>query len=315
MNDPIARLRHADPAPESNLAQISSNAWARIQDGTTAEPRTVTASVPSTEPAHRGIGRRGILAAGAAVLLAGGGAAYAAITSYTKVMQVVCLPDGPGEQEIITPVLTGDPIADCASAMESQGLSPIADPVAYGKPSYLYVVPGDDVPTDVEPLTTQYAIDPKMVELEASVADFVDGGMAPCRTVAEQQAWAQGELERLALRDWSVRLADGAVNDHDSPCSTVLIDNDQSLLIHATPADDTFSGGTWELADELRAQISESCLSLEEARAIVSKALAARDAGPSHLTTIEDQDVDCARVDAEIGGDIQITVYGPSTTG
>ena len=64
----------------------------------------------------------------------------------------------------------------------------------------------------------------------------------------------------------------------------------------------------------LQAGITDRCVSLAEARAVADEALTAID-GPFPTTSVPDESVACARVDLFVGGNVQVTVHGPTAAG
>ena len=311
MTDPMTRLRATDPVPRSRLPRVDADVWATLGDGITATAPGPDGAREDTPRTRRRLGKRGAIAVGVAVALAGGGVAYATIAQRYSEDQVACQP-ADADGRVVVPQLTGDPIADCDTALRAEGAEPIANPVAYQDPrqNAVVVVPSDRVPDGVTPLDSRYRMsEPQALEVQQSIMDFVDGGNSTCRTVPEQVGWARAELDRLGLGDWSVVVHGSSA----APCSTIGADVSGVLMVIPTadPVEDVFMDGDWPLADELRAAISDRCLSVDEARAAADEAIARAYADTVPTTSVADETADCARVDATIGGDVRVTVYGP----
>ncbi|WP_245885930.1 hypothetical protein [Xylanimonas oleitrophica] len=63
--------------------------------------------------------------------------------------------------------------------------------------------------------------------------------------------------------------------------------------------------------DRLRTGITEQCLSLADARAVADGVLDELELEPFPTTSIVDEAAYCSRLDVMIGGNAQVTVYGP----
>ena len=316
MTDPMARLRATNPVRQSELPPVSTGVWSAMQDTIASTTRGPGRSQPPT-PRKKRLGKRGTLSIGLAVLLIGGGAGYAGIEGWFG-----GTPQGPNcladwsdrDTAVIGSWLTGDAIADCDTLMRDAGLAPIEDPVAFTLQDYTYVTPAGQVPSGAHVLASGVAVTPQALEMRQSASDFVDGGNAACRTVPEQVEWARAELERLGLQGWSVVRADH--QDPDAPCSWADA-QEPGVVTVGSGADplDTFAAGAWPLADQLRTRIADRCLTAGEAKRLGEElymtysSVGADDTLTA--TAITDDASDCARVDAGIGGSVQITVYGP----
>ncbi|MFE5309529.1 hypothetical protein [Isoptericola sp. NPDC056605] len=246
--------------------------------------------------------------------LALGGVAYAAIVQEPTGV-VSCRPDGGSETNgaLSTPLATGDPIADCANALEDAGNPDIKNPVAYQDGSLIVVVPSNLVPDGVTPIDSRYVVRPEVRELESSLQDWVDGGYV-CRDVDEQRAWAEGELKRLGLDDWSVVRAPDSVNDSSKPCALITDETKGVLQIRAAEDQHSivFEDGEWPLSDDLHAAFKGDCLSLDEAGKLADELISKYYEETWPTTLVPDETSSCARVDATIGGDVQVIVYGPT---
>ncbi|MFB8230737.1 hypothetical protein [Cellulosimicrobium sp. NPDC055967] len=329
MTDPMMQLRSVDPARRAGLGAVDEAAFAALREEilmtTTLDTATTAPAAPPSR--RRRLGRRGAVALGLATVLAGGGVAYAAVQAFrgSSGEGVTCVsawsPDVADGLDVDAagPWLTGDPYADCTTLLAEQGLPPIEDPVAFAWDGQTYVAPADQVPDGVERLEGRSAVDPAVVELQQSVTDRVDGGASTCRTVAEGVAWAEDELDRLGLDDWSVEERDALPEPvgEAQVCAEVAVDvGGRAIVVGGT----TGSDGILEdplvagIVAALRSGITDRCVSLDEARVVADDALTAVD-GPFPTTSVPDESVTCARVDLVVGGSFQATVYGPTTAG
>lgn len=340
--DPMDRLRSVDPARRVDLSRVDPGALRAVREGITMTVREPETADGASEARTRrglgrlGLGRRGTIAVGLSVVLAGGSLGFAA---YHQLFRggladgINCLSSWEG-QSVSTdgPPLTGDPIADCATYMAGSGVAPLVDPVAFTYQGMLYVTPRDQVPEGAELLP----VDPQAAharELEASLHDMVDGGRSACLSTEDAEAMAAGEISRLGLTGWAVDVDDTVVEaQYARPCADVSADTRSKtvrVLPHRNdvPGDNPLLTG---LVTDLRTGVAGQCLSLADARAAADAALVTADAviaaanpgqdvtvsgGTAHwpTTSVLDESASCARVDLEVGGSVQVTVYGPTT--
>ena len=278
-----------------------------------------TVSGPARQGARR-LGRRGALAAGLSVALVGGGVAFAATqlwsdeeTSATANMGIECTTVFGETQGAVAPTLTGDPVADCARVRAEAGLDPIADPVAFIVDGAMYVTPEDQVPEGADLLEIDLAAAAAIRELQASLRDVVDGGAAQCLTPSDAVPFVEGELARLGITGWSVRVADRGDEADALPCALVEIDADpRTVAIYPGMEPPTEEWMPAEILEPLRG-IGAQCLTVDEAYAVGEAALGAQEHFPT--TRVVDEGVACARVDLEVGGSYLLTVYGPTSVG
>lgn len=333
MSDLMKRLSAADPARRAPLDAVDEAAFAALReeitmtstDGATA-PALPTADDPL--PRRRRLGRRGAVAIGLAAVLTGGGVAYAALQAFrgSSGEGVTCVHvwnDDTAEGLNIDAAgswITGDPYADCTSLLAEAGLPPIEDPVAFAWDGQTIVAPADQVPEGVQRLEGTQAVDRGVVELQRSVADTVDGGRSGCRTVPEAAAWAQGEIERLGLQDWTVitpksEPAPDAEPGAAPPCSDGEVsvrDRQVQLVASEDPFERLHGPGDDPAIDALRERIVDECVSLDEARAVVHEVYADMEYEVP-TTEVVDDGAPCARVDLVEGGTTEAFVYGPGS--
>jgi hypothetical protein len=261
---------------------------------------------------------------GLAGVLAGGGVAYAAIQAYfgADTEGVTCMTTWKDSAleglhvDASGPWLTGDAIADCTTMLAEAGLPPVEDPVVFEHDATVYVTPADQAPDWIEPIDSAAgpAVDAATIELRLSVADRIDGGNGTCRSIDEATAWAQSELDRLGLADWTVKPV-GAPSA-DQPCSSLSAHEVGTVEVAPSIEPDSLysSPDVDPIVDALRRDIAGQCLPVEQARSVVDEALASLE---HHwpTTTVVDESAECARADLAIGGSPQVTVYGPTSAG
>jgi hypothetical protein len=332
MTDEMKQLKAADPVRRVDLDAVDPAAFAALReeitmtgtqlDGAAAEREAAGTTAPGAR--RRRLGRRGAIAVTLAGVLAGGGVAYAAIQAYLGegAEGVTCVSTWDDraleglDADAAGPWLTGDAVADCTSLLAAEGLPPIGDPVAFEHDGQVYVTPADQAPDWIEPIDSSAgpAVDAKVIELRQSLADQVDGGRSTCRTLDEGVAWAQSELDRLGLQDWTVETT-GTVSA-EQPCSGMSAEDSGTLQV--TPAEDPADlygdPVVTPVVDALRSDIAEQCLTADQARAVADEVVASLQ-GPNPITTVVDESAECARVDIAVGGMAQVTVYGPTTVG
>lgn len=324
MTDPMQRLRAADPARRAPLDDLDPAGWTALRDGVLATGPAApgaAAGAPARGARRWRLGRNTTIALGVGIALTAGGLATIPGFFGGAGDGPNCLRTWGDAAEVTGPWLTGDPVADCRTLWAEAGIEPPGDLVGFTVQGLAFVAPADEVPQGATSLDGAPILTPAEVELQQSGFDTVDGGMV-CRTVDEEAAWAQAELDRLGLATtWTVRI-DGYPDEprysedgFDRPCAGV--DTMQHGLVSVYPAQDAekelFFDGNWR-AHLLREQITDRCVTVEEARAVADTMLAQEE---HHwpTTTVVDESADCARVDLSIGGSIQVTVYGPTTVG
>jgi hypothetical protein len=212
--------------------------------------------------------------------------------------------------------LTGDAVADCTTLLAEEGLPPVDDPVVFEHDGQVYVTPTDEAPDWIEPIDTEAgpAVDPALIELRQSLGDHVDGGNGACRSLDEGVAWAQSELDRLGLDDWTIETLGTA--SAERPCTGIAAVEDETVVVAASEDPDLILSGPEvdQVVGALRSDIVEQCVTVEQARAVADEALGSlRGSGP--VTTLVDESAECARVDVFVGGGVNVTVYGPTTVG
>lgn len=316
--DVIAELRAQDPARRARLDAVDPGALDALREGITMTDRGTTERESARQGVRR-LGRRGVLVGGLAVVLAGGGVAYAASQLWgdaagtaTNAMGIECQEvfgvGYPNEGATVSATLTGDPVTDCATTRHADGLAPIADPVAFAYDGVVYVTPRDQVPDGADVLEVDAAVVVAVRELRASLADTVDGGLARCMSADDAVNWVNSELERLGISGWSVEVVHGSDDEGRYECADFFVDPGVVSV---------FPGLTPRFPDDpvvtaLRG-IADQCLTVDQAYDVAEAALGQEDHWPT--TRVVDEDAECARVDMEGGGSTLVTVYGPTSVG
>lgn len=321
--DAIAELRAHDPAGRVRLDAVDPGALRALREGITmtdrrtdpvAERRT---GAPGRRP--RRTSRRGVAALGLGVALVGTGVAYAASqlwtdaeTTATNPMVIDCQEVfGQADGAVAGRTLTGDPVADCATARADADLAPLVDPVAFLVDGALFVTPRDQVPDGADVLDVDVAEAARIRELQASLGDPVDGGWARCLPAGDAVAWATAELDRLGLAAWSVEVVHGSDDEGRFPCSMLMAgDEPQTVQVYPGQQPRYDDAGPDPDLEALRG-IGAACLTVDEALAVAEATLA--DEEGATTVRVLDASASCARVDLEGGGSTVVTVYGPTT--
>lgn len=281
------------------------------------EPQPATDAAPVVAPKRRHR-RRAILASVATVAMLGGGAAWAysnyaawytsgPLDGYTCMTTWAAVGDpGHTAEQYGGPAMTTDPVADCDSYADVTGKPRIVDPVAVRWQDSLVVGPRAGLPADAVPIGTTE--DSRVFELEKSLEDYVDGGLSQCFDETTGTAFAHSELDRLGLADWTVKTTEQDAGP--GQCALLLVPDPGVIEVRAN----FYSSSEFDsskLIPLLRSKIAEQCLSLPEAKAVVDDALA--DDHHWATSTQVDPAAACTRVDLNVGGSIQVFLYGPET--
>lgn len=327
--DVIAELRGQDPARRAHLDAVDPGALVALREGITmtdrgtTEVRNARAAVPARQGARR-LGGRGALVGGLAVVLAGGGVAFAASQIWsdeegaaTNGMGIQCRElfdvGYPNEGATIAGTLTGDPVADCQSARAEEGMAPLVDPVAFEYDDALYVTPRTEVPAGADVMDVDAAQAAVIRELQASLGDVVDGGAARCLSADDAPAWVEGELARLGLTGWSVEVR-AAVGLEGATCAELVVGEVPHTVQVLPDADVAVEGWLDETEIAAYRAIATSCLAVDAAYEAAVAAVGDQPHPP--VVRMVDEAASCSRIDVEeLGGGPQITVYGPTSVG
>lgn len=326
--DVIAELAGQDPARRARLDAVDPGALVALREGITMTDRAaadVRDASRHPEPQRvRGLSRRGAVVGGLAVVLAGGGVAYAASQLWSDEEGAATNPMGiecqevfgvgfPSEGAVVASTLTGDPVADCQIVRADEGLDPIVDPVAFVLDGTAYVTPRDQVPAGADVLDVDPALAAVYRELQASIGDVVDGGLARCLSADDAAGWLETEFTRLGLSGWSADVVHGADDEGSAPCAGFSVgDVPQTVQVHPEMEPRVED---WLPAAELEAYraIPASCLTVDQAYEAAVAAVGDQPHDP--VVRVVDESAACSRIDVEMrGGGPLVTVYGPAST-
>jgi hypothetical protein len=298
--DYIRGLRPSISPPSRQLVETERNRLMTIIDRA-AEHEPIVPTRPM---------KRWLVPGAAVAALATAAAGYALTRDVGTTTEVSC-PDG------IVDAVTGDPVADCASLWRQQNGTEPPPLVAYdNQRGGIEVVLADaEVPGDWTPLDAGVTQDPRLIELDAALADYGDGLNAECYTPAAAQSLAEAALQRLGLTDWSVRI-DPDRNGGDGTCTIHVLDPDTKAVVlfgletGTPPADTPFA----RLASSVQEEIDDQCLTLQEAvdavRRIASDLGIDETTGELIVHSLPDASATCSRTDVNVGGRIEVTVRG-----
>ncbi|GIL34027.1 hypothetical protein [Phycicoccus sp. DTK01] len=328
MNDHevMTALRSARPVDDETLSAVADrHALQALREGITMTDRHAP---PTVETPRRGrrLGGRGLTAGTLGLVLVGGGVAVA-----TNAWDRGPLLDGincgtalevsDGEVTLVGsvsgPSRTGDDVADCAALRSDAGMPPLADPEALTIGGVRYVVARAGVPAAARPssVATVAEVDRAAhVALDAALADWVDGPQGGCFTATEAERYARGALGRAGLSKWTVRVvASGAVGS----CAGVEVGAD-GRSVEVTPGareriergSGTVDETVLDAAEGLRRALAGRCLGVGEAETAARGVVGST----GRVVAVADDSLACADIDLVVGGAMEVTVRGPSSS-
>ncbi|MGB8652386.1 MAG: hypothetical protein WCD35_17195 [Mycobacteriales bacterium] len=218
--------------------------------------------------------------------------------------------------------ITGDPVADCAAEYARlNGRAPSLLGYSSGTSS-IFVIPSTwTAPSDWRPLPTTFRVDAKRLELAQRLDDLVAGPPSTCMSHDTAEERIISYESELGLTGWATKRLPTSDADGSTSCAYALVDDNGSNTVligahqyekgQATP-------GTPDLAHliaELRTQISQRCLSLEDAQHAVRQALghAGVNLKDAKLPAALDPSARCTRVVLVPAGLTVIVLRGPQT--
>lgn len=316
-HDAIADVRQLAVIDREQLASswADSEAKMAIFQEITATPVELADSPthnPRTSPSRRPVVLAATLAALSLATIAG---AVVFLTADASTSVGCHTPDG---AVAVVGAVTGDPVADCSRLWtELTGTSP-PTLIAYDNTSGgIEVVPADtEVPDGWRKLDPGVVQDPGAIELEAALADYIDGLHSDCYRSDAARRLASGELDRLGLGEWTIDTERGEA-DGAGTCTYYYLDPSRQRVV-LIPMDGLVSPDETPhtiLADQLRHALSSRCLSVDEAAAQTRQL--AIDAGLDDpnlvIHKLVDDTADCTRADMNIGGRTAIYLHGPAS--
>ena len=331
MNDHelMQALRDTRRVDDAGIATVTDrHALGALREGILMTDRHTP---PTVEAPRRGrrLGRRGLVSGVLALALVGGGAAYAAYTQWYVGGGgdgLTCMTtwqdplEGDGVLDATGgPPLTGDPVADCQRYQQLSGKPPIVDPVAFERDGAVFVTPREQAPKDGRDLETTAAERAAGMRLDAALDDWVDGGRSRCYDRATAVPFMQAQITRLGLTGWSTKVMPDNRPYEDGPCGffdtdpatrTAMFFPDREADPSIRKPDKDVASFVYDVRDALREGIADTCVSADEAEAVVERALGSQHHWPT--TVVADDRARCASIDLQVGGSIQIWVYGPA---
>lgn len=273
-------------------------------------------AAPTQPPARHRMPRRSLVLATVLTILsiaAVGGAAVRWLAEQTT--SVACHTDD--SSVLVVDSVTGDPVEDCQAAWRDAGLQPPAL-IAYdnGHGGIAVLPAGEEAPAGWEPLEPGVVQNPRLIQLEAALADYGSGLHAECHLLSQARTLAQREIDRLELEGWTIRAERGEA-DGTETCTYFFLDPEQQAVVlipmqGLVAPDAPFT----VFARDLARTLEEDCLPTTEA-AQVTREVAAR-AGVNDtgliIHEVTDDTLDCARSNVTVGGRVEVTIRGPETT-
>ena len=264
-------------------------------------------------PLRRGLPRRWIAAAVAVAGVAGAGSIAWAVTGADQSARfgttIEC-----GLNTYI-PVESGDPIADCQSAMSRQGSVPPLD--GWLTPDGLVAVlpVGVSPPAGSTPLPAGFSFDKSILYVNDVLSDEASPIVTSCTTAAQAHQYAVSQLALAGLSGWDVQVDSTGAGS----CAGYVgyLDTEDGTAVLQSVGIDTGQGSDLRLDEALRAQLQGSpgaCATRDDAVADV-------EADAQHLGIPADSyqvnvagavgggGPSCAIVTIDPGGSIEATVW------
>jgi hypothetical protein len=305
---------------------VDRHALSALREGLTMTDRDQT---NTTEAPRRGrrLGRRGATAGVLAVLLVGGGAAYAVsqlddgpTLDGLNCAESVTVEDGDVHLDGAADgrMVSGDDVADCGQVREAAGLPALVDPYAFVYRGTHFVVSRAGVPASV--LAQAQASVPSAqataeLELESAMDDWIDGPRFQCLDAARAKDYVAGTIRRVGLEGWTTRVVESPDGPDSGPCADVVPLSSARVVeirAHASRHHDGSLPGSnpvlYRIADDLRSAIADECLSVVDAKRLATRVVGAE----GEVTAVADEQARCTRVDMEVGGSVFVSVRGPS---
>jgi hypothetical protein len=155
-----------------------------------------------------------------------------------------------------------------------------------------------------------------MLELDAAMADWVEGPARLCMSPDEAQVYARSTLDRLHLTGWTTHTSTAPATPQSGPCAGLTVRPEIAQVDiagdargPAEPPSDAIARTVYTTAEKLEEQIAARCLSLTQAEAIATTIVG--DQGS--VSRVADESATCTRVDMEVGGSVFVTLRGPGT--
>lgn len=235
------------------------------------------------------------------------GTAWALTRQPQQTTRILC------PEHLVIAAVSGDPVADCARALNKAGFQPPAMAAYTNEAGGVVVLEdGTDVPADLQPLGDEFRQDVSIIELEAALNDVTTGLEADCYSTDEAVPIIQRTIADFGF-EWSVdvvRTADG-----ESTCAISYLEPETSTVgltavEGSAPGDDQ----PWiALGSQLTAALEEECLDLAQAASLVNDL--AEDLDMTEMMSItetEDEQTACTRATVTVGGMVFVDLRGPA---
>lgn len=300
---------------QARLLSDSDAKQALFQEITSMTTDTQTA--PTRPSARDRVPRRTFALAAAIMTLSLVAVGWVVLTSIENSTSVGChTADGVVS---IADAVTGDPVADCAAVWRQDTGSEPPDLIAYdnGNGGIEVLPEGSDAPSGWQQLEPGVAQDPRLIELDASLDDHIDGLPADCHRLDSARVIADREVDRLGLTGWQV-VSERGEADGAQTCTYYFLEPERQrvVLIPLDSGDAPDDAPYRVLANRLGEALEEECLSVAEAVELTRRSAA--DAGIDENGVVVHQAVDdnstCARADVNVGGRVEVTIRGPEAT-
>jgi hypothetical protein len=226
-----------------------------------------------------------------------------------------------------TSVSTWDPIADCAAEYRRFGKVVPTSLKAYypGHPTIKVIPAGWTPPSTWRLLPRTFVLDARRLELRQRLEDMVDAPTryGSCATLDQVESFAQAQQRALGLHYLVKRLSrseaqarSGNNIEGSTICAAAFVDDHGRDLIEVAEVEmpsDLFGPPTplSNVADRLRAQISDACVGLADAERLARRALT-KPRFPNRdirVVPIRDESRRCTTVD---WASIAILLHGPT---
>lgn len=324
--DPIDVVRSFAPEAEPSdalLARVRSDLMSTI----TAEPAN-PATPPSPMTSPKRSKRRWLLPAAAAAVLVTSAGAWAAIRNDGPTNLGISCPANREGSVAGVQATTGDPVADCATTWVELNGGDAPAMTAYVNPDgdVRVVLAGEPAPEGYAPMPDA-RFDTKLIQLQEALDDISGDLPHGCLTEAEARSFAQQQLDRHGLSDWTVETESKRPIDDDRPCARAsILGKEHQVVLRgdrgpSAPPDDPYQ----QFARTLDEELATSCSTLPDAEAVTERIAAATDVsaltdvpfttkdGLLHIDSVDDPTATCTTASVTVGGNVQVTLRGPAS--
>ncbi len=326
-HDPISTFvrRAAAVRDEDLVSQADPNTQEALMHDITTSARSAAhgaagrAEKKFAPPRHPRRVRRGLIAV-VAILAVGGSVAagWAALRGSPREQTTVACAT-PGGTSYIDAV-TGDPLVDCATAWQRETGHEPPTLVAYRTAGGgVVVVPkGSKVPADYRPLGRTFTQDSRLIELAASLNDWIGGLNARCNSGPQSRALASRHLNRLGLTGWTPVFIQRSPDGRSTCGDYIGLDHvNRRVQLGSMPAAGPSAPDRQlrTLANRLGAEFATGCRKLDDAATEVTSVATRLGFSPARneiqVNQVPDPKAACTRIDMAVGGTASVTLRGP----